>query len=82
MACTVQIRGGHIKGDRTKHISPQLFYTREFMKSGDIKVKQTQLSDNLANLFTKTLLIATFKKLVHNIRMCWLKDFFFFFMNN
>ena len=26
-ACTAQIRGGYIKGDRTKYISPKLFYT-------------------------------------------------------
>ena len=38
--CITQIRGGYIKGDRTKHISPKLFYTHELQKSGDIDVKQ------------------------------------------
>ena len=28
-ACITQIRGGYIKGDRTKHISPKFFYTHE-----------------------------------------------------
>jgi hypothetical protein len=28
-AYTTQIRGGYIKGDRTKHISPNFFYTHE-----------------------------------------------------
>jgi hypothetical protein len=29
VACITQIRGGYIKGDRTKHISPKFFYTHE-----------------------------------------------------
>ena len=28
-ACITQIRGGYIKGDRTKHIAPNFFYTHE-----------------------------------------------------
>ena len=67
--CITQIRGGYIKGDRTKHISPKFFYTRELQKSDDIDVKQIRLSDNLADLFTKSLLTATFKKIVYNIGM-------------
>jgi hypothetical protein len=35
-ACITQIRGGYIKGDRTKHISPKFFYTHELQKSGEI----------------------------------------------
>ena len=31
-----QIRGGYIKGDRTKHISPKFFYTHELQKNGDV----------------------------------------------
>ena len=27
--CIAQIKGGYIKGDRTKHISPKFFYTHE-----------------------------------------------------
>ena len=27
VACITQIKGGYIKGDRTKHISPKFFYT-------------------------------------------------------
>ena len=29
VACIAQIKGGYIKGDRTKHISPKFFYTHE-----------------------------------------------------
>jgi hypothetical protein len=39
VACITQIRGGNIKGDRTKHISPKFFYTHELQKSGDIDIK-------------------------------------------
>ena len=72
--CIAQIKGGYIKGDRTKHISPKLFYTHELQKSGEIDVQQTCSSDNLADLFTKSLPSSTFKKLIHKIRMRQLKD--------
>ena len=29
VACITQIRGGYVKGDRIKHITPKLFYTHE-----------------------------------------------------
>ena len=68
-ACIAQIKGGYIKGDRTKHISPKFFYTHELQKSGEIDVQQIRLSDNLPNLFTKSLPTSTFKKIIHKIRM-------------
>ena len=37
-ACIAQIKGGYIKGDRTKHISPKIFYTHELQKNGEIDV--------------------------------------------
>ncbi|XP_069145705.1 secreted RxLR effector protein 161-like [Solanum lycopersicum] len=37
-ACISQLKGGFIKGDRTKHMSPKLFYTHELQKNGDINV--------------------------------------------
>ena len=73
-ACITQIKGGYIKGDRTKYISPKFFYIHELQKSGGINVKQKRSSDNLADLFTKSLPTATFKKIVHNIGMHQLKD--------
>ena len=36
VACIAQIKGGYIKGDRTKHISPKLFYTLELQKDGEV----------------------------------------------
>ena len=32
-AYIAQVRGGYIKGDRTKHISPKFFYTHELQQS-------------------------------------------------
>ena len=78
--CITQIRGGYIKGDRNKHIAPKFFYTHKLQKSGDIDVKQIQSCDNLVDMFTKPLPTMNFKKMVHNIGMCRLKDIFT--MNN
>ena len=54
-ACIAQIKGGYIKDDRTKHISPKFFYTHELKKDGEIDVQQISFNDNLADLFTKAL---------------------------
>lgn len=73
-ACIAQIKGGYIKGDRTKHISPKLFYTHDLEENGDINVQQICSKDNLADLFTKALHTPIFERLVHNIGMRRLKD--------
>ncbi|GJX67015.1 hypothetical protein Tco_0302742 [Tanacetum coccineum] len=73
-ACIAQLKNGYIKGDRTKHILPKFFFTHDLQKSGDIIVQQICSSDNLADLFTKALPTATFKKLVHGIEMRRLKE--------
>ena len=75
--CIAQVRGGYIKGDRIKHISPKFFYTHELQQSRQIDVKQIQSADNLADLFTKTLSTSTFEKLVYGIgilRLCKLQN--------
>ena len=68
-ACVAQVRGGYIKGDRTKHISPKFFYTHELQESRQIDVKQIQSINNLVDLFTKSLPTSTFEKLVYGIGM-------------
>ncbi|KAL0549202.1 hypothetical protein IC582_013683 [Cucumis melo] len=73
-ACIAQIKGGYIKGDRTKHILPKLFYVHNLEENGDISVQQISSKDNLADLFTKALLTSTFEKLVHNIGMQRLRE--------
>ncbi|GAV70139.1 hypothetical protein CFOL_v3_13637 [Cephalotus follicularis] len=72
--CITQLIGGYIKGDRKKHISPKFFYTHELQKNGNIDVQQIRSNDNLADLFTKALPGTTFKKLIHDIGMCQIKD--------
>ncbi|PHT87708.1 hypothetical protein T459_09814 [Capsicum annuum] len=52
-----------------KHISPKLFYTHDLQKNGDINMQQIRSSDNVTDLFTKPPPIATFKKMVHKIRI-------------
>ena len=71
----MQFIGGYIKGNRIKHISPKFFYTHELQKNGDIDIQQIRSNENLVDLFTKSLPIATFKKLVYKIEMRPLKDF-------
>ncbi|KAF3627411.1 putative vicilin-like antimicrobial peptides 2-2-like [Capsicum annuum] len=39
-SCIAQLKGGFIKGDRTKRISPKLFYTHVLQKNGDVDVRQ------------------------------------------
>ena len=74
VACIAQIKGDYIKKYRTKHIFQKLFYTHELQKSSEIDVQQIRLSDNLVDLFTKSLSTSTFKKLINKIRMRQLKD--------
>ena len=73
-ACIAQLKGGYIKGDRTKHISPKLFYTHELQNNGEINIRQIRSSDNPTDLFTKTLPATTFKKFLCQIGMRRLKD--------
>ena len=73
-ACITQLKGGYIKGDRTKHISPKFFFTHDLQKNGEIDVQQVRSSDNLADLFTKALPTSIFEKLVYKIGMCRLRD--------
>ena len=73
-ACIEQIKGGYIKGDRTKYISLKFFYTHELQKDSEIDVQQIRSNDNLAYLFTKVMPSATFKKLVWQVGMRQLKD--------
>jgi hypothetical protein len=67
-ACIVQIKASYIKGDRIKHILPKFFFTHELLGS-DIDVIQVRSSDNLANLFTKSLPTSRHKQIVQGIGM-------------
>ncbi|KAJ0567534.1 putative RNA-directed DNA polymerase [Helianthus annuus] len=73
-ACIAQIREGYIKGDRTKHISPKFFSTYDLQKEREIDVRQIKSSENLADLFTKSLPRSSFEQLSHKIGLRRLKD--------
>ncbi|KAB2634611.1 hypothetical protein D8674_038086 [Pyrus ussuriensis x Pyrus communis] len=73
-ACVSQMKEGFIKGDKTKHISPKFFSVHELQKAKVIEVKQIHSNENLANLFTKSLLKCTFQKLVQSIGLCRLTN--------
>ncbi|XP_070014474.1 secreted RxLR effector protein 161-like [Nicotiana sylvestris] len=38
-ACIAPLKGGYIKGDRTKHISPKFFFTYDLQQNGEINVQ-------------------------------------------
>ena len=73
-SCIAQLKGGYIKRDRSKHISPKFFHTHELQNNGEIDIQQIRSSDNPADLFTKALPAATFKKFLRQIGMRRLKD--------
>jgi len=64
VACIAKLKDRYIKGDKIKHILPKFFFTHDLQKDGEEHVTQIRSSENLADLFTKTLPTATFKKLV------------------
>ena len=73
-ACIAQSKERYIKGDRTKHISPKFFSTHDLQKDGLIDVCQIKSSDNLADLFTKSLPRKVFEQLSQKIGIRRLKD--------
>jgi len=69
-ACVTKIQAGFIKGDRTKHIDPKKFsFTNDLITNKALDVKKIALADNLADLFTKALLLSIHHRLVHGIEM-------------
>ena len=74
VACIAQLKGGYMKGDQTKHISPKFFFTHNLQQNGEIEVQQIHSSDNLADLFTNALPTSTFEKLRYKIGMRRLRD--------
>ena len=76
-ACIVQIKGGFIKGDKTKHISHNFFYTHELQKKCETDVQQIRSCNNLADLFTKAVPSTALKKLRYDFGMRRLRDLSF-----
>jgi hypothetical protein len=67
--CVTQMQTGYIKTNYTKYISPKLFYPYELQESGEINILQIKSCDNLADLFIKSLPLATFDKCAKGIGM-------------
>ena len=65
-----KMSNGYVKDDLTKHIAPKLFYSHELHQNDVIIVEKVRSSDNLADLFTKSLPTSTFKKYIHGIGIC------------
>ena len=59
----------YVKGNLTKHITPKFFYPHELQKNSVIIIEKVRSSDNLTDLFIKSLPISTFEKYVHGIGM-------------
>ena len=72
--CIEQLKEGYDKGDRTKHILPKFFFTHDLQEKREIEVQQIRSSDNLTELFTKSLPPTIFEKSVNKIGMRRLKD--------
>ena len=68
-ACVTQMSNGYVKESLTKHIAPKFFYPHELQKNGVIIIKKVRSSDNLVDLFTKSLPTSTFEKYVYGIGM-------------
>ena len=73
-ACVAQMHMGYVKSNLTKHIAPKFFYPHELQKSGEIKILQAKSYENLADLFTKSLLASSFHRCVHGIGMRRLRE--------
>nr|KYP39682.1 Retrovirus-related Pol polyprotein from transposon TNT 1-94 [Cajanus cajan] len=74
VVCIAKLKDGYIKGDRMKHILPKLFFTHDLQRNGDINFQKFRSSDNLANLFTKSLPRKVFEQIIHKIGLYLLKD--------
>ena len=74
IACNSQLKERYIKGDRTKHISQKFFFTQDLQKDGEIDIHQIRSSENLADMFTKSLLATTYEKLTYGIGLRQLRD--------
>lgn len=67
VTCIAQFKEGHIKGGKTKHILPKVFFTFGLQKNDDINVQQVCSSKNLEDFFTKSLSRKTFEQPTHKI---------------
>jgi hypothetical protein len=73
-SCIAQIKEWYIKGDITKYISSKFFSRHDLQKNDLINICQIKSSDNLADLFTKSLPRNVFEQISDKIDIRRLKD--------
>jgi hypothetical protein len=73
-ACVTQMQTGYIKTNYTKHIFRNCFTHMNCKKGGEISILQIKSCNDLTNLFTKSLPLATFDKCVKVIGIHRLTD--------
>ena len=65
-SCVNQLNVGFIKANRTKHVDQKIFsYTQDLIEDGQLIVKKIESAHNIADMFTKALLVYTHKRLVY-----------------
>ena len=69
-----QVQHGFIKGDKTKHIALKFFYVSE-VNGIEVKVTKVSSSENIADIFTKSLPSTTHWYLLKKIGMRRLSEF-------
>ena len=72
-AYVIQMSNGYVKGNLIKHIAHKFFYPHELQKNGVIIIEKVRSSDNLIDLYTKSLPTSTFEKYVHGLEECCLQ---------
>jgi len=73
-ACIYQIGKGFIKGERTKHIAPKFFYAAE-VNHQEIEVTKIASSENVADIFTKTLPAVRHWEILRKLGLRSLREF-------
>lgn len=68
-ACVLQVQKGYIKGDRTKHIDPKFFFMHE-LNGKELKVQAVSSTENVADLFTKSLGSVAHNRLCKKLGIC------------
>jgi hypothetical protein len=68
------MHSGYVNSNGTKHITPKLFYSHGLQVNSEINILQIKSCNNLADLFTKSLLYTIFSKCVASIGMRRLSD--------
>jgi hypothetical protein len=62
VACVTEMHMGYVKSNIIKHFATKFFYPHKLQKSLELNILQTKSCENLADLFTKSLLASSFHR--------------------